>query len=162
MLADRVNLRPTEAGDLPVLFDIMDDPAVRHMAAFGSGNAGDWPAFEAKYLGLLANPDVTTRTIEADGAILGYIALFALLGHGSVGYTVGKAFWGQGVATRALALFLGENRTRPLYARVAFDNAASLKVLERNGFVVVGRDRDFAAMRGEELEELVLVLSDTP
>jgi RimJ/RimL family protein N-acetyltransferase len=48
---------------------------------------------------------------------------------------------------------------RPLFARVAKDNQASLRVLEKNGFGKVGEDHGFAAARGCEVDEWILSLS---
>jgi RimJ/RimL family protein N-acetyltransferase len=47
---------------------------------------------------------------------------------------------------------------RPVQARVAVDNLASLRVLEKCGFQPLGRNRTFATARGEQIEELVLSL----
>ena len=62
------------------------------------------------------------------------------------------------MATRALAAFVGGLAARPLLARAAADNAASIRVLEKCGFVLVGRDRGFANARGAEIEEVVMEL----
>jgi RimJ/RimL family protein N-acetyltransferase len=48
--------------------------------------------------------------------------------------------------------------TRPLYARAASDNAASIRVLRKCGFLIVGEGRGFAHGRNEETEEVVLRL----
>ena len=45
-----------------------------------------------------------------------------------VGYWLGREFWGRGVATRALARFLGVVTGRPLHARVATNNQGSIRV----------------------------------
>jgi RimJ/RimL family protein N-acetyltransferase len=55
-------------------------------------------------------------------------------GKPQVTYWLGKAFWGNGIATLALTEFLRIFNTRPLYASVAKDNAASIRVLEKCGF----------------------------
>ena len=47
---------------------------------------------------------------------------------------------------------------RPLFARAASDNAASLRVLEKAGFPRIGVNRDSARGRGEEIEETILRL----
>ena len=47
---------------------------------------------------------------------------------------------------------------RPLYARAAKDNIGSRRVLEKCGFAVVGEDKGYAHVRGEEIEEVVLRL----
>jgi RimJ/RimL family protein N-acetyltransferase len=49
-------------------------------------------------------------------------------------------------------------KERPLYARVAKDNVASIRVLERCGFEVCGEDRGFSNARSEEVEEYILKL----
>ena len=46
----------------------------------------------------------------------------------------------------------------PLYAWVAKDNIASLWVLEKCGFTIVGHGKGFANARGEEIEEVNLKL----
>jgi RimJ/RimL family protein N-acetyltransferase len=71
---------------------------------------------------------------------------------------IGKPYWGKGIATCALSAFLEHNKGRPLYARAAADNAASLRVLEKCGFVRIGTNRDFANARGQEIEEVLLKL----
>ena len=75
-----------------------------------------------------------------------------------VTYWIGREFWGQGIATKALAALLSTVKTRPLYARAARDNIASLRVLEKCGFMIAGYERGFANARGEEVEEVVLEL----
>jgi RimJ/RimL family protein N-acetyltransferase len=57
-------------------------------------------------------------------------------GQRKVGYWIGKEFWGRGIATRALALFLAEVSERPLYASVATSNVGSIRVLEKCGFTI--------------------------
>jgi RimJ/RimL family protein N-acetyltransferase len=64
---------------------------------------------------------------------------------------------GRGIATRALQEFL-QLATRPLYARAASDNAASIRVLTNCGFLLVGEGREFAHGRNEETDEVVLRL----
>ena len=73
-------------------------------------------------------------------------------------YWIGREFWGKGIATKALAVFLSAVKARPLYARAAKDNIASLRVLEKCGFAITGYERGFANARGEEVEEVVLEL----
>jgi len=51
-----------------------------------------------------------------------------------VGYWLGKAYWGKGIATHALELFLEIETTRPLYAAAVKNNTGSIRVLEKCGF----------------------------
>ena len=45
-----------------------------------------------------------------------------------------------------------------LYACVAKDNSASIRVLEKCGFTISGEDKGFSNARGEEVEEFILKL----
>ncbi|WP_308250938.1 GNAT family N-acetyltransferase [Nonomuraea rhizosphaerae] len=47
-----------------------------------------------------------------------------------LGYWLGRAFWGRGVGTRALGLFLELEKTRPLYADPFEGNTASVRLLD--------------------------------
>jgi uncharacterized protein YbjT (DUF2867 family) len=80
-------------------------------------------------------------------------------GRTEVSYWLGKEYWGKGIATRALSGFLAHvNAKRPIYARAASDNVASLRVLEKCGFTITGQDRGFANARGQEVSEFLLSL----
>lgn len=103
-----------------------------------------WAAFEAKWEEILREPqqpgtDVIPRVIIADGTLVGVINIFPQENTPSIGYWLDRAHWGRGIATRAIALMVGEVTQRPLYARVVVHNAASLGALQRNGFVIESR-----------------------
>jgi RimJ/RimL family protein N-acetyltransferase len=153
-----VVLRDVTAGDLPIFFDQQLDPTANHMAAFTCADPADRDAFDAHWTKILGDDTITTRTILFGGNVAGHIASFERLGEPEVTYWIGREYWGNGVATRALMAFLGLVRVRPLHARAAKDNVASLRVLERCGFVVAGDDKGFANARGEEVEEFILTL----
>ena len=121
-------------------------------------NVNDGEAFTRHWSRLLANESITRKTILLDGRVAGHIARFERFGKPEVSYWIGRAFWGRGVATRALSEFLGLLDERPLYARVAKDNVPSIRVLEKCGFAMAGEDRGFANARGQEVEELVFEL----
>ena len=76
-------------------------------------------------------------------------------GDREVTYWIGREDWGRGIATRALQEFLQLEAARPLYARAASDNAASIRVLTKCGFLIVGEGRGFAHGRNEETDEVV-------
>ena len=80
------------------------------------------------------------------------------MGARQVGYWLGRRYWGRGVATKALSAFLDLVTTRPLFAHVARHNAASLRVLEKCGFTVIGCEKAPAGDGGEDIEELSLRL----
>jgi RimJ/RimL family protein N-acetyltransferase len=55
-------------------------------------------------------------------------------------------------------MFLELFEARPIGARVAKDNVASIRVLEKCGFEVAGENKGFANARGEETEEFIFKL----
>jgi RimJ/RimL family protein N-acetyltransferase len=133
--ATDVRLRDVIEADLMVFYEHQRDPEAVAMAAFP---ARDWDAFEAHWRKILADEEVAARTVLAGGVVAGNVASFVQCGQREVGYWIGRAFWGRGVATRALASFLRIDERRPLTAHVARHNVASRRVLEKCGFTVRG------------------------
>ncbi len=158
-MSNEVSLRPVTESDLPSFFDHEQDEQAVHMAAFTPPDPSDREAFMAHWERLLANDSVVTRTVLHGAAIAGHIASWVQDGDRELTYWIDRQHWGRGVATTALRLFIDELGTRPLFARVAADNAASRRVLEKNGFEVIGEDRGYANGRGAEIDELILRLS---
>ncbi len=73
--------------------------------------------------------------------MVGSVSVYGEAGEREVTYWIDRAYWGKGIATAALRALLTEVTERPLYARVAADNAGSLRVLRTCGFVVTGKGR---------------------
>ncbi len=151
-----VQLRDVEPEDLPTLFQQQRDPEANRMAV---ANARDERAFNEHWAEILGDPTVVARAILADGCLVGDINCFKSDGQDCVGYWIAREHWGRGIATRALALLLEEVATRPLHARIARTNVASLRVLEHCGFVVTGYQLTPASDRFPECEEASLVLT---
>ena len=156
-----VFLQDVTEGDLPTLFEHQMEPDASVMAAFPTR---DRDAFMAHWTKILGDDAVAKKTILFDGQVAGYIVSFERSGERLVGYWIGKAFWGKGVATRALAAFLGCVDARPLFAHVAKHNLASIRVLEKCGFTICGEDRTSSSAGGDEVEEFILRLggNETP
>ncbi|MGW4131199.1 GNAT family N-acetyltransferase [Amycolatopsis japonica] len=153
-----VALRSVEEGDLDTLYELMRDPESVRMAAFVARDPDDREAFDRHMAKLRTSPDLIVRAVTGDGRFLGTIGRFFVEGDAEITYWIDRAVWGQGIASRALALFLEMVEVRPLYARAASDNLGSLRVLEKAGFSVVGTEVAYAAARGGEIEETVLRL----
>jgi RimJ/RimL family protein N-acetyltransferase len=128
------------------------------MAAFTAKDPADRDAFMAHWAKILADREITIRTILAGDYVAGYVLCHSWFGEAEISYWLGTVYWGQGIATRALSAFLGIVMVRPLYARVARDNSASRRVLEKCGFTIVAEGTGFASARGAEIEELILRL----
>jgi RimJ/RimL family protein N-acetyltransferase len=153
-------LREVRDEDVAVLFEQWADPVAASMAAFTSPDHMDRAAFESRLARLRADESILNRVVVVDGEIAGTIGSWGPADGREVTYWIGRAHWGKGIATNALGAFLALERTRPLHARVAFDNVASRRVLEKCGFRAVGTERGFAEARSAEIEEIVLRLDE--
>ena len=144
-MTNNIRIRDVTESDLPILFEQQLDPEATAMAAFPSR---DRNAFMAHWAKIMAGESNILKTIVFDGQVAGNIVGWESSGEWEVGYWIGKEYWGKGIATKALFLFLDLLRTRPLYAHVAKHNIASRRVLEKCGFKVIR----------EEPEEFILKL----
>jgi RimJ/RimL family protein N-acetyltransferase len=152
-----VRLRNVERDDLPLLYRMQLDPESNRVAVTTPRSA---EAFAAHCAKVMRDPSVTAKAILLGEKMVGTVSCFQRDGRPHVGYWVGREHWGKGVASRALELLLLEVPTRPLYARVATSNAASLRVLQKCGFVVERVGVSPATDRYPECEEAVLVLKE--
>ncbi|MFF3891050.1 GNAT family N-acetyltransferase [Streptomyces sp. NPDC001914] len=154
-----VTLRETSDADLPVFFTQMSDPEGIRMAAFTAKDPTDSDYFTAHWARIRQNPAVLLRTVVGEnGEVVGHASVYGPPEEREVTYWIGRQYWGRGVATVALRELLRLEAARPLYARAVADNAGSIRVLEKCGFVVTGHDRGFANGRGEEVDEVLLTL----
>jgi RimJ/RimL family protein N-acetyltransferase len=147
-----VRLRAVEDNDLPIFFEQQLDPEARKMAAF-PGRPYD--AFMAHWRKVLADETTVVRTIMFEDTVAGNIVCWQADGECRIGYWLGKDHWGRGIATAALMQFLEVVPARPLFARVAKQNVASIRVLQKCGFTMCGQDT-FVGPDGEPGEELIL------
>ncbi len=153
-----VTLREVEPADLDTFFAHQLDPDANRMAAFVGKEPRTRAAFDAHWAKILTSPDITQRTILADGRVTGHVACFPDEDHLEVTYWLGREFWGRGVATQALHELLRLVAERPIFGRTAKDNLGSLRVLQKCGFQIIGEDKGFAHGRGEDTEEYILRL----
>lgn len=146
-----VVLRLVEDGDLSSFFDWQADEESSRMAAVASR---DEEAFAAHWSRIRSDPDCMLRTIVADGDVVGHALSWTAAEARVVGYWLGKTYWGRGIATEALRLYLEEEVRRPLHATVAEHNAGSRRVLEKAGFEF---DSSKLVDDGPELDTITLL-----
>jgi RimJ/RimL family protein N-acetyltransferase len=151
-----IALRPVADADLDALFDQMRDPESVWMAAFTPADPDDRTAFDAHMAKVRSSPDITLHAITCDGQLVGSVASFVFDGETDITYWIDRAAWGRGIASRALELLMDLVPIRPLYARAASDNVASLKVLQKSDFKIIGTENSFAPGRKSEIEETIL------
>ena len=154
-----ITLREVTEQDVEVFFDFMQDKEQQWQAAFIAEHPEDYTAHTNHWNKILADPANVNLTIELDGAVVGNIGRWWLDGVPQLTYWIGKQNANKGYATEALKLFLTIETNRPLEARCAFDNQGSIRVLEKNGFVLAGSDQYFSNARKEEITELIFRLT---
>jgi RimJ/RimL family protein N-acetyltransferase len=152
---DPIRLRDVERDDLPRMYEMQLDPESNRLAVTIPRGA---EAFEAHWANVLRDPSVTAKAILLGERMVGTVSCFQRDGQAYVGYWVSREHWGKGVASRALELLLLEVPDRPLYARVPTGNGASLRVLQKCGFVVERVQVLPATDRHPECEVALLVL----
>jgi len=130
----KILLRSVVDSDLLILFEQQLDREAVTLADYPSKDRGE---FMRHWEGTLKNKTDVARIIEYKGKIAGHILCWKEKFEQRVGYWLGREFWGRGIASAALAEFLKVVKIRPLYAHVANHNAASKRVLEKCGFVLL-------------------------
>lgn len=99
-------------------------------------NARDRAGFDAFWSKVRDDPTIVSRSILVDGVVAGSMSVFTMEGERMLGYWIDRRWWGRGVASRAVELFLKSVPERPLVAHVVDTNHGSIRVLEKNGFVL--------------------------
>ena len=158
-MGNDVQLRRVETADLALFFE--HHLEVRPLPASASASERDArkAVFLDRWAQMLSDDEVVARTIVWNGEVAGYIARFIQREKPSVATWLGRSYWGKGIATRAAQAFLAQIEERPLYARVAYDNLASLQILRKIGFEIVGHDSFFSDVHGYEIDEIILALN---
>ena len=155
----KIVLRKTVADDLAIFFTFQLDQEANYLAAFTSKDPTNKAAYLQKYTKFLDDLTINMMTIMVDNVIAGSIAKFETEGDAEITYWIDKKSWGKGVATKALGTFLNIETTRPIFARAAFDNVGSQRVLEKCGFVKIGHGKGFANARQTEVVEYIYKLT---
>lgn len=149
----RVYLRDVLDSDLPIFFEHQHDPEANRMAAFP---ARDHQAFLAHWTKIRRDPTNIIKSILFEGEVAGNMGSWIAGDQRFIGYWLGREFWGRGIATAALKEFVDQMKTRPLYVLVVKHHLASIRVLEKSGFVVSGTP----VVSHDGIEELLFELSE--
>jgi cupin 2 domain-containing protein len=143
---------------LPQLFELQQDSESNRMAYLHPRSREE---FDAHWASSFNDPKVLAFAIEIDGSLVGSITCSDDEGRQFVGYWTDKRYWGRGITTTALQLLLERVTTRPLFARVAVSNIASIRVLEKCGFREDYREWSHETRRYVACEEVILKLPAT-
>lgn len=159
----KIVLREVEDADLHAFYSYLQDPQAQAMASSSVEDGTDPQAFDAYWARLRRSPTAVMRTIalaeDPEHGVLGHIEKFDDEGRPYVRYWVDREYWGRGIGTTALRMFLDDVvKERPIFARQHRSNEASLRVLKRNGFKLVGQDTGYDAMRARMVDDMILRL----
>ncbi|MEU4464953.1 GNAT family N-acetyltransferase [Streptomyces sp. NPDC024017] len=145
-----VRLRDVVEADLEFLLAYERDPeAVRRSRFTPRPRDAFLRHWKTKVLG---DDTVFVQAVTVDGEVAGSVVAWWDGDRRFLGYWLGRPYWGRGIGTRALALFLEREQNRPLYADPAGGNTGSVRLLEKHGFHRTG------TVRHGENEHVVFVL----
>ena len=123
-----VTLLAVQEKDLAIFFQQQLDPQANQMAAFTAEDPADEAAFTTRWQQIRADEAITLRTILDRDQVAGHILGHGWFGKLEVSSWLGRPFWGKGIASAVLAQFLDVVQERPLFARAAKDNLASMRL----------------------------------
>jgi len=156
----KTSMRKSIESDLEVFFLNQADPEANHMAAFTSKDPYDKNAYISKWQRLISDDTINMQTIVLGEQAIGCVVKFMMEGEAEITYAIGKEYWGKGLTTNAVKQFLEIESTRPINGRVAYDNIASQRILEKAGFSRIGKETSFANARGKEIDEFIYRIED--
>lgn len=161
----KVAIRPLIMNDLPDLVKAANDQGV---SAF-LRDRFPYPYTEAAGSSYLTfceqgNPQETLQyAILVDDRFAGCIGIekesdvYRL--NGELGYWLGRSYWGQGIATKAVELMVDEAFTKldihRIHAEVFEPNKASQRVLEKNDFVKEGHYHGNIIKYGQIIDSVI-------
>ena len=136
----QVTLRDVVESDVAAFYEHQCEPDACNMVGLEPRPRN---GFVSHWQSLLTNERVQKKTILVSsddkvccqGEIAGNVVCYPQDGMRLVGYWLGKRFWGHGIASQAVGLFVGFNDL-PLHAFVRSTNVRSVRVLENCGFVL--------------------------
>ena len=147
--ADRLTLLPQTVAHADEMFVVLSDPAIyRHENA--PPQSVEWLRERFARLESRASADGNEQWLNwvvriPSGALIGYVqATLYGKAKAAIAYELNSAFWGQGLAHRAVATMIdelaGPYGVRCLSALLKCDNLRSRRLLDRLGFTLASPD----------------------
>lgn len=160
---ERLVLRLPNAEDVDRLTDLIGDYEVTKWLA-----QVPWPYrrdHALEWLDMAHDKDSgdLVLAIANDEGLIGGIGLASWRERPTIGYWLGKPYWAQGLmseAVEALLAFAFEDlEASEIFASVFDHNVASLRLQERFGFKVTGRNLDYSLARGNAVPGVTTALT---
>jgi RimJ/RimL family protein N-acetyltransferase len=105
-----------------------------HLQDLGWVAECSWDRFYRHYQAIVLQKKLSIFTIRVDGRVAGAVEIADRIDHYVVGYWLGVAYRGQGIATEAVKSVINQLDNKPIVADTLIENPASSQVLERLGF----------------------------
>jgi [ribosomal protein S5]-alanine N-acetyltransferase len=166
--ARRVRLRPLLERDISALFEVFSDPQVmRYWSSPPFQDIGEAEALLVDIRRLAAARELFQWgvALAEDDRVIGTCTITQIdlrNGRAEIGYALARACWGRGLMREALAALIGHAfgpmGLRRLEADVDPRNEASIRIVERLGFVREGLLRERWNVGGEVQDTLILGL----
>jgi ribosomal-protein-alanine N-acetyltransferase len=158
LVTERLRLRDPVPGDAAALLSVLGDPEVtRYHNVPTLGTLAEAQALLER-LGQRQAARETLRwaiDLVEHGQMIGTVGLLRFdfeHRHAELGYEVARRWWGRGLAPEAAAAVVGYGFSvmglHRIEAGVLPGNAASVRVLQKLGFVEEGTRRDYLFMKG--------------
>ena len=158
----RVALRPFRQTDIQGLIAYLNDSDVTRFITdaiarpYTEKDAVEWIEFSAG--------NELIKAIDFDGQFVGCISAtpgkFEYAKSVELGYWIGRRHWQKGIATLALSAFCRQlfatTDIHRMFVSVVVDNTASIRVLEKNGFVQEGVLRQVSYKEGRFFDEKIM------
>jgi ribosomal-protein-alanine N-acetyltransferase len=133
------------------LLPLSDEALTNRLTNVTSSNLSDRPGYnEYRWV------------VDLHGEIIGTAAVSNIswgMGYAEINYMMSDAHYGRGFGTRAVALLIEklfrETELHRIFATISVENAASIKLVERLGFVFEGRMREHYLIQGRRTDELI-------
>ncbi|MFD6275948.1 GNAT family N-acetyltransferase [Streptomyces sp. NPDC060209] len=131
-MSEQVRLRDAGQADLEVFLAQEHDPEAARRSNFPPREREAFMThWKTKVLG---DPSVFVQAVTVDGELAGNLVAWWEEDRRFIGYWLGREYWGRGIGTQALALFLDRETNRPLHADPFSGNTGSVRLLEKHGF----------------------------
>lgn len=149
-MSEDVRLRDVKEDDLELFFEQEHDAEATRRSRFAPR---DRKRFMTHWVTeVLGDRTVFVQTVTVDGEPAGHVVAWWEQERRFIGYWFGRQYWGRGIGTEALTLFLQREVVRPLHADPVVGNTGSVRLLEKLGFQRTG-----TVQHGDD-DHLMLVL----
>ena len=164
----RLRLRTIERDDVPALYAVFSDPRVmRYWSSAPMQDIAEAVALHDDIVAMMRNDTLYQWGVERLGAgtLIGTVTLYRIdVAHrrAEIGFALGSAYWGLGHASEAVGAVVAHAFDARGLHRLEADadprNHASLRVLEKLGFVREGLARQRYQLYGELQDSVMLGL----